>query len=51
MMHRKLALTLWLALLASICITAPSSAKKSDVAALSAKILETECRLGGAVGL
>jgi tetratricopeptide (TPR) repeat protein len=33
-------LTMWLALIASVCITAPSSAQKSDATARSAQIAE-----------
>ena len=36
----RLVLTMWLALIASVCITAPSSAQESDVAARSAQIAE-----------
>jgi CHAT domain-containing protein len=36
----RLALTMWMALVASVCITAPSSAQKNDVAALNARIAE-----------
>jgi tetratricopeptide (TPR) repeat protein len=36
----RLILTMWLALIASVCITAPSSAQKSDATARSARIAE-----------
>jgi CHAT domain-containing protein len=36
----RLALTLWLALIASVCLSAPSSAQKIDVTARSAEIAE-----------
>jgi CHAT domain-containing protein len=36
----RLALTLWLALIASVCLSAPSSAQKIDVTARSAQIAE-----------
>ena len=36
----RLALTLWLALIASVCLNAPSSAQKIDVTARSAQIAE-----------
>jgi hypothetical protein len=36
----RLALTLWLALIVSVCLSAPSSAQKSDMAARSAEIAE-----------
>jgi CHAT domain-containing protein/tetratricopeptide (TPR) repeat protein len=36
----RLALTMWLALFASVCITAPSFAQKNDVTARSAQIAE-----------
>jgi hypothetical protein len=36
----RLALTMWMALVASVCIAAPSSAQKNDVAARNAQIAQ-----------
>jgi hypothetical protein len=38
--RNRLVLMVWLALVASACLTTPSSAQKSEVAALNAKIAE-----------
>lgn len=38
--RNRLALAMWLALIASACLSAPSSAQRNETAALSAKITE-----------